>query len=269
MISGNDNDRFQDGAQKYATYLETPEGKLRADLTFAGLLDFLPSPKPDRTMRALDIGSGTGAAAVRLAEMGFHVTALDSSEAMLDMARHKAEEADVTGRVILQQGDAGRVDELFDRASFDVILCHNLLEYVDQPTDVLCRAARVLRDTAAILSVVVRNRAGEVLKAAIQAGDLKAAEANLTAERGFESLYGGSVRLFSPAGLRAMVHTASLTLIAERGVRVLSDYLPLRLSRTSGYAEILDLESQLGRRPEYAAIARYTHCLARRMESCA
>ena len=68
---------------------------------------------------------------------------------------------------------------------------------------VLRGAARVLRDTSAILSIVVRNQAGEVFKAAIQAGDLAAAEANLTAEWGFESLYGGKVRLFTsswPAG---------------------------------------------------------------------
>ena len=217
-------------------------------------------------MYALDVGCGTGATAVRLAQVGFHVTQLDSSEAMLDIARRTAEEAGVADRVTLLHGDAAQLPSLFDAASFDVVLCHNILEYVDDPPTVLRGAARALRDTSAILSIVVRNQAGEVFKAAIQAGDLAAAEANLTAEWGFESLYGGRVRLFNSRGLQAMLKAESLTLIAERGVRVLADYLPPRISRSSEYERILELESKLGRRPEFAAVARYTHWLARRME---
>jgi len=267
MITRSDDERFQNGAQGYAVYLETPEGRLRTDLVFANLQDFLSPAQAKKPMYALDIGCGTGATAVRLARLGFHVTQLDSSQAMLDIAIRTAEEAGVTDRVRLMQGEAGQLMKLFDAASFDVVLCHNILEYVDDPTAVLRGAARLLRDTSAILSIVVRNQAGEVLKAAIQAGDLAAAEANLTAEWGVESLYGGRVRLFTSAGLRAMLNAASLAVIAERGVRVLADYLPPRISRDSEYVRILELEKELGSRSEYAAVARYTHCLARRMEN--
>jgi S-adenosylmethionine-dependent methyltransferase len=152
---------------------------------------------------------------------------------------------------------------LFPSASFDVILCHNLLEYVDDPLAVLCGAARLLRDSSAILSVLVRNRAGEVFKAAIQAGDLTAAENNLTAEWGRESLYGGRVRLFTSDGLQAMMQAASLAVIAERGVRILADYLPPRISRSADYEPIFALERKLTSRPEYAAVARYTQGFAR------
>ena len=44
-----------------------------------------------------------------------------------------------------------------------------------------------------------------MLKAAIRDGDLAAAENNLTAEWGVESLYGGRVRLFRPESLQAML----------------------------------------------------------------
>jgi S-adenosylmethionine-dependent methyltransferase len=267
MVSRSDDERFQNGAQAYAAYLEMPEGRMRADLVFANLQDFLPPLQANKHLFALDVGCGTGAAAVRLAELGFHVTQLDSSQAMLDIARRKADEAGVTNRVTVVHGDVAQMMKLFVAASFDVVLCHNVLEYVDDPASVLCGAARLLRDTSAILSVVVRNQAGEVFKAAIQAGELAAAEANLTAELGYESLYGGKVRIFTSAVLRAMFNAASLALIAERGVRVVADYLPPRISRDSEYARILQLERKLGCRPEYAAVARYTHCLARRREN--
>ena len=128
----------------------------------------------------------------------------------------------------------------------------------------LCGAARALRNPSAILSVLVRNQAGEVLKAAIQAGDLAAAEHNLTAQWGHESLYGGRVRLFNAESLRAMLKAESLAVTAERGVRVMSDYLPPQVSRTADYDRIFELERKLGSRREFAAVARYKHYMARR-----
>jgi len=50
------------------------------------------------------------------------------------------------------------------------------------PVRLLRSAARALRDPSSVISVLVRNQAGEVLKAAILDGDLAAAESNLTAE---------------------------------------------------------------------------------------
>ena len=263
-----DSERFQSGADQYAAYLETPEGRLRSDLTFANLQDFLPvQAKP--SLCAFDLGCGTGATAVRLARLGIHVTLLDSSPAMLDIANRAAREAGVTDKVVLQHGDATQLANLFPTRLFDVILCHNILEYCDDPGAVLRGAARTLRDASAILSVLVRNQAGEVFKAAIQAGDLEATENGLTAEWAQESLYGGRVRLFTSDGLRAMLTEASLAAIAERGVRVLADYLPPRVSRSADYERIFELERKLGGRPEFAAVSRYTHCLARRVSSVA
>src|SRR6202045_1154906 len=162
------NERFRNAAQDYAADLETPEGRLRTDLAFANLEDFLPQSQAEKSLCALDIGCGTGATAVRLARLGMHVTLLDLSPAMLDIAKRTAQEAGVTDKVVLQQGDASRLTNLFPAASFDVIICHNVLEYVDDPDAVMCSAARALRDSSAIVSVLVRNRAGEVFKAAIQ-----------------------------------------------------------------------------------------------------
>jgi S-adenosylmethionine-dependent methyltransferase len=262
MTANYDFERFQTGAAKYAAYLDTPEGRLRLDLAFANLEQFLP--QATRSLLALDLGCGTGAIAVRLARLGLHVTLLDSSPAMLDIAESAAREAGVTERIALKHGDATEFENLIPAKSFDVILCHNILEYVDDPCAVLRSVARALRDPSSVISILVRNQAGEVLKAAIQNGDLATAEQNLTAEWGHESLLGGRVRLFSAESLQAMMVQASLAVTAERGVRVLSDYLPPRVSRNNEYERIFELECKLGRRPEFTAVARYTHCLAHR-----
>src|SRR3984893_10090120 len=267
MTAKADSERFQSGANEYAVYLDTPEGRLRSDLAFRNLQDFLP--QHEKSLCALDAGCGTGATAIRLARLGMHVTLLDSSPAMLDIAKRAAREAGVTDKVILQHGDATQLANLFHTRSFDVILCHNILEYCDDPGAVLRGGARALRASTAILSFLVRHPSGEVFKAAIQAGDLAAAKNGLTADWGQESLYGGRVRLFTSDSLRAMLTGASLAVIAERGVRVLADYLPTRVSRSADYERIFELERKLGSRPEYAAVSRYTHCLARCVSSMA
>ncbi len=264
MTANVDKERFQSGSEKYAAYLETPEGRLRLDLAFANLQEFLPLPGAKQSLRALDLGCGTGTTGVRLARLGIHVTLLDSSPAMLDISQRAAREAGVADKIALKQGDATQLANLLSAGSFDVILCHNILEYVDDPGAVLWGAARAMRNPSAILSVLVRNQAGEVLKAAIQAGDLSAAEHNLTAQWGHESLYGGRVRLFNAESLQAMLKAELLAVTAERGVRVLSDYLPPQVSRSADYERIFELERKLGSRREFAAVARYTHYLARR-----
>jgi S-adenosylmethionine-dependent methyltransferase len=262
MIARAEEERFHKGAEDYAAYLKTTEGRLRSDLSFRNLMDLLPQPPGKQTLTALDVGCGTGAAAFRLAQAGMHVTMLDSSDAMLDLAKAAAKKAEVA--IALKLGDATQLASLFPAGSFDVIICHNLLEYMDEPVALLQGVAHALRDSSAIVSILVRNRAGEVLKAAIQSGDLAAAENALTAEWGQESLYGGKVRLFTSESLRAMLQQASLEPIAGRGVRVLADYLPKQISRDDEYHRILELETKLGSRSQYASIARYIQCFAKR-----
>jgi S-adenosylmethionine-dependent methyltransferase len=254
--------RFESDAGRYAAYLDTPEGRLRADLVFANLQDFLQAPAGVNSLCALDLGCGTGIAAVRLARLGIRVTVLDSSAAMLELAERTIVEAGVGHKITVKQGDAGQLADIFQTGSFDIILCHNLLEYVDDPAAVLRGAGRVLRDPSAILSVLVRNQAGEVLKAALQTGDLGAAEQNLTATCAHESLYRAKVRLFTSDFLETMLKDASLTVTARRGVRVVADYLPSQISRSAEYDRIFALERKLGKRWEFFGSARYMHCLA-------
>src|SRR5690349_22323625 len=64
--------RFENGVQKYADYLESVEGRLRLDLAFTNLQEFLPEAK--QSLLILDVGCGTSALAARLARLGHNVT---------------------------------------------------------------------------------------------------------------------------------------------------------------------------------------------------
>lgn len=256
--------RFESDPSRYVAYLNTPEGRLRADLAFVHLQEFLPAAVRARPLRALDVGCGTGPAALRLARLGIHVTLLDSSGAMLKLAQGTAVDAGVGENITVKHGDARRLADIFPPRSFDLVLCHNLLEFVDDPDAVLRGAVHMMRDSSAILSALVRNQAGEVLKAALQRGDLTRAETSLNTQWGEESLYAGQVRLFTPETVEAMLQQAALTINARRGVRVVADYLPAEISRSAEYHRIFALERELGKRREFFGVARYMQCLASR-----
>jgi S-adenosylmethionine-dependent methyltransferase len=259
-IGIRDTLRFDD-AEKYAAYLKTPAGRLRSELAWENLRRFLPRDAAKN--RALDAGGGTGFASVQLARLGHDVVLLDSSEQMLRIARQDADACGVTPRISFCHAETRQLRELFAAEFFDVVVCHNLLEYSEDPSTTVRDIAHVLRKDG-VVSVLVRNRAGEVLKDAVKSLDWKLAAADLTADAVVDALYGNRVRLFAPADLREMLARAGLEIVAEHGVRVFFDYLALEAPTDATYSQIFELESTLGVLPEFFAIARYIQLVARR-----
>jgi len=257
---------FQD-AEKYAAYLKTPLGRLRTELAWENLRRFLAEDARGR--RVLDLGGGTGSISLRLAQMEFEVVLLDSSEEMLGLARREAETCGVGERISFVHGDASRLEDFFAAESFDVVVCHNLLEYVADPGAIAGKIAQLLRSDGAV-SILVRNRAGEVLKAAIKSEDLAVAKTARTAETVVDSLYGKPLRVFEPEAVVNLLGRAGLDAFLQRGVRVFADYRePKDLEGEAGYQKMLELELMLGARREFASIARYTQLIARQRSGLA
>jgi 2-polyprenyl-3-methyl-5-hydroxy-6-metoxy-1,4-benzoquinol methylase len=95
----------------------------------------LPEPRPG--MRLLDVGCGTGHQLRNLNDAGFAVTGVDGSEDMLAHARELNPGAE------LRQAN---VDALpFPDASFDVVICLEVLRYLPDPQPCLSEIRRVLR----------------------------------------------------------------------------------------------------------------------------
>ena len=252
--------RFQD-ASKYAAYLKTVAGRLRSELAWKNIQPFLR--RDTSKYRALDVGGGTGFASIHLARMGYEVVLLDGSEQMLRIARQEAEARQVTPQICFCRAEAGQLREVFAAESFDVIVCHNLLEYAEDPSKTAGDIAHLLRKDG-VVSALVRNRAGEVLKDAVKSADWELATANLTAPAVVDTLYGNRTRVFAPADLQELIARAGLDVVAEYGVRVFSDYVVQEKLTDEAFCQIFELELKLGARPDFYAIARYIQVIARR-----
>ncbi|RPH63028.1 MAG: 3-demethylubiquinone-9 3-O-methyltransferase [Chloroflexi bacterium] len=94
-----------------------------------------------RTLTLLDIGCGGGILGEEFAKIGCQVTGLDPSEASLETARRHAAQQ---GLEISYQ--RGRGESLpFAAESFDMVVCCDVLEHVDDLEAVIRESARVLR----------------------------------------------------------------------------------------------------------------------------
>ncbi|MGE5250214.1 MAG: bifunctional 2-polyprenyl-6-hydroxyphenol methylase/3-demethylubiquinol 3-O-methyltransferase UbiG [Bacteroidota bacterium] len=104
-------------------------------------------------LSVLDVGCGGGILSEEFAALSCRVTGIDLSAASLSVARDHAARSGL--RVDYCQAGAERVP--FDAAAFDVVLCCDVLEHVDDPGQVIREAARLLK-TGGILFYDTINR---------------------------------------------------------------------------------------------------------------
>jgi demethylmenaquinone methyltransferase/2-methoxy-6-polyprenyl-1,4-benzoquinol methylase len=102
--------------------------------------------------QVLDVGTGTGALALRAAGRGAEVVALDVNPAMLELARHKAEAAGLAERINWRELGVAELDTLA-REGFDAVcsgLCFSELT-PDERRYALAQARRLLRPGGLLL----------------------------------------------------------------------------------------------------------------------
>ena len=113
-----------------------PIGELIAGAQ-AGVLTTFIGPIRDRTI--LDVGTGTGRAALLLAREGADVTGVDASNEMLAVARHRA--ADEGAAVRFLVGDAHALE--FSDRSFDIALSLRVIMHTPQWRQCITELCRV------------------------------------------------------------------------------------------------------------------------------
>jgi S-adenosylmethionine-dependent methyltransferase len=238
----------------------TGRGSTRTAVVWSGLEPVLRAGACD----VLDIGGGTGGFAVRVGALGHRVTVVDPSPDALAALDRRAREHDVavTGR----QGDLSSLLDVVDPDSADVVLCHGVLEVVDDPAAALATLARVVRP-GGVLSLLAAQRHAAVVARAM-AGHFQQALAMLdpTARPGAVPPTGRTGRRYSHDELTALVVDAGFVVDTVHAVRVFTDLVPgSLLDREPGAsAALVELEQAVAARPEYLPLATQLHLLAHR-----
>lgn len=239
---------------------EQPWNRLRYLLVAANLQRLIGA---GAGWRVLDIGGGDGRDALPLALAGHTVTVLDRSAAMLAEAQRRAKEAGVALHTQLVDVAGGELPA--GLVGFDLVICHNLLQYLPNPARLLRAAADALR-VGGWCSLLIPNPASEALRLALQQHDLAAARASLETTTHRNHFYGVEMRLYALAELQEMLIAAGLTPVHYCGVRCINDYLSDDSGKfsASAFEQLLALEAAMSARSPYRNIARLWQITARK-----
>ena len=232
-------------------------------------------------LEVVDVGAGTGGFAVRLAKLGHHVTVVDPSPDALAAARWRAAELGVTLTAV--QGEASEIAGLVGDGAADLVVCHNVLEYVDSPAAAMAAIARVLRPGGTV-SVLAANVVAAVLQRAL-AGRYEEARRLLTSNAGDPVVPvpppapaaaipapAGPIpasgmtdhRRFTLAGLTALIEGAGLRAGDAHGVRIFAGLLPGGGADPAAADALRELEAAAAGYPALRDIAARLHIFGHR-----
>ena len=152
---------FDARARHYATSKTNSWDRLRYDLWTANIRKHSSADK----LRILDVGGGDGVDVVIWARRGHEVTLRDTSPKILEQARKRVEAEGLESKVVFLEQDLTTLSSLGQ--SFDLILCHNVLPYLDDVPSALEQLRSALNPEGH-LSIVCLNRYSEPFRQAVQ-----------------------------------------------------------------------------------------------------
>ena len=271
-MRGTDTERMDSGRKR-----DGSRSSLVADI-LAKVIAARAAQAGRTALDIVDVGAGTGGLAVSMAQAGHRVTVVDPSPDALAAARWRAVETGVTLTEV--QGEAADLPALVGAAAADLVICHNVLEYVDSPSAALAAIARVLRPGGTV-SVLAANTVAAVLQRALAGryaearamlpGTARETEAQETGAQETRALAGTAAvaRRFTLPELTALIEGAGLRAGDAHGIRIFSSLLHSASDHGAGAdpatADALrELEEAAATYPPLRDIATRLHVLGHR-----
>ncbi|RPJ27850.1 MAG: class I SAM-dependent methyltransferase [Chloroflexi bacterium] len=242
--------------------MELPWSKLKYKLVQSNLAKYLGQNQ----MRVLDAGGGNGLDSVPFAGQGHFVDLVDYSQEMLADARQRAAQVNAQARVATHLADVRDVSKLFPDLQFDLILCHNVLQYIDDvPT--LMRAFSGLLKPDGIISVVSINRYSAPYHAAFLDGNFAEAGNLLNSHTSRTKIFDTNIVSYSADEISEIMNSFGMITEKDYGIRCLCDYWGdnERKSDPGVFEQIERLEFALTELHPYKLLARFFQIIARKV----
>ena len=203
--------------------------------------------------KILDFGSGEGITANHFAEKN-DVTAIEPSKEMLSNAWKDYEYTQIVVDVNALSS--------FKNETFDMIICHNVLEYIDDKAAVIKALARVLKKDG-IISIVKHNRAGRVMQMAVLLDDFEKANEILDGKDSTASKF-GTIRYYEDNDITKW--EPQITISDILGIRTFWDLQQNQQKHgdEAWQEKMLQLELRVSQMREYKNIAFFHHLLLKK-----
>jgi SAM-dependent methyltransferase len=240
-------DPFVDGA--YATV----KGRVRTYVLHQQLLRHLPPPPAS----ILDVGGGAGNQSIPLARLGYDVTILDPSPAMLAKAEERLREEpdDVRSRVRLVEAAGESAAQATEGRRFSAVLCHGVLMYQSSPEPLLAALCHCVVP-GGVISIMALNAEMMAVRPAIEGRWADALAAfDATDEVG---VLGTPTRGDTVESLSELLRREGVDPQAWYGVWLFSDWLDLAVVDTDIEA-VAEVELEASLRDPYRLLSRVFH----------
>ena len=243
------------------------KGRVRTYVLHQQLLEHLPEPPAT----VLDVGGGAGHQSFPLALLGYEVTLLDPSPAMLDKAQHRLQTlpGEAQRRVTLLPADGESAVEAVNGRRFAAVLCHGVLGYLEQPESLvnqLCRCAAA----GGVVSIMTGNAKTMAVRPALERRwDDALAAFDTRTEIGVLGVPG---RADTVEELSELMESQGVEPLCWYGVWLFVDWLEfsgaeLDPSDSQQLAATAAVELEASRRDPYRQLSRVFHLVGRKSPS--
>ncbi len=230
----------------YYNYTISPLGRLYYQTVWRQLGEL-------ENKKILDFGSGFGFNSNRFAEKN-DVTSVEYYQEMIDASEKKHPFKQLKGDVSVLKN--------FEVETFDVIILHLVLEFVEQPKDILSGLIPLLKSDG-FISIVRHNRAGRVIQSTVQDYDIEETKRLLNGAPSFSSTFGDIKYYENDALLELCEHTLKIDKI--HGVRAIASLCSNeQVADKDWLTDMLSIEWELLKNPSFVDIAYFKHLILSR-----
>jgi S-adenosylmethionine-dependent methyltransferase len=249
----------EEKAELFMELAEAPTSRLEAELAFRFLHTHIEADiKRSGELNILDVGSGLGEVALRFAALGHKVTMLEPQACLLQTAEERAQQQ-LPDRTGLMRFLNERIEDLEECISdeFDLIVCHETIEYVDDPLRAFNVITRVLRPRGT-LSLVFLNRYGLIARKVIVDENVKEAMDTFEVDEFDTQLHHGRGRLYADAEITALLEPLGYNIDGQYGLLVFSEFIDCSLFEEGEcFKGMLELEERAGQEPHLKGIGKF------------
>jgi S-adenosylmethionine-dependent methyltransferase len=215
-------------------------------------------------LKILDAGGGNGYASMPFAQNGCHVVIADYSKAMITDREKLMSELGLDKRVTFVEARLEDPSNVIRDQDFDVVLCNNVLQYVESVPVVVRSILRPLKSHG-IVSIICLNRYSIAYHQAFLRGDLQAAKAAIGATE-TNTIFESMACALAVDEVVKMLEKEGCIVQADYGLRCMIDYWGDNERKTEPHtlAQLEELEFALSAKYPYKRLARFFEVIARK-----
>ena len=233
------------------------KGKIRQEVIWRDLNETIPTINKQNSLNILDLGAGLGQFSIALAELGHHVCYNDISQKMLQKAQQAAADNNLVDKIKWHHGPyQDFIDNKQQR--FDIILCHALLEWLDDPQQLINTIKPALKDSG-FLSLCFYNPMALVYRNLMR-GNFHVLNNGFSPQANSQGFTPNNACHFDD--VEKWLSNQELTIKNRSGIRVFSDYAREKRGGLNSEDSIIEMELKYSKEESFWRLGRYLHVIA-------